>query len=146
MRKRMGLALLGLLVMLATAAPVTSDHDKSAAAANAPAKASPGVKLENLLQAELEGVVGTEVIVSRVTIPPNASLPRHWHPGEEFAYVLEGTVTLWQKGKEDVVAKAGEVARVPLKQVHTAMTGDEGATILVFRVHETGKPERVLAE
>ena len=32
--------------------------------------------LETLLKAALEGVDGTEVIVSRVTIPPNTSLPK----------------------------------------------------------------------
>ena len=105
-----------------------------------------GLKLETLLTAVLEGVDGTEVIVSRVTIPPNTSLPKHWHPGEEFAYILEGSVTLWQKGKEDIVGKQGDVVNVPLKQVHTAITKDEGATILVFRVHEQGKPERVPVE
>jgi hypothetical protein len=36
--------------------------------------------------------------------------------------------------------------KVPLKQVHTAITTEEGATILVFRVHELGKPERVPVE
>lgn len=145
MRKLTTLALLGLLGILATTA-VTADDGKPAPDKAAAAKAEPGVKLENLLKAELEGVKGTEVIVSRVTIPPNASLPRHWHPGEEFAYVLEGTVTLWQEGKDDIVLKGGDVGKVPLKQVHTAMTSDEGATILVFRVHEKGQPERVVAE
>ena len=105
-----------------------------------------GLKLENLLKAKLEGVDGTEVIVSRVSIPANTSLPKHWHPGEEFAYILEGSVILWQDGKDDIVGKKGDVVTVPLKQVHTAMTEDEGATILVFRVHEQGKPERVPVE
>ena len=104
------------------------------------------LKLENLMSEELEGVPGTEVIVSRVYIPPNTSLPKHWHPGEEFAYVLEGSVTLWQKGKDDILIREGEAGKVPLKQIHTAITGDEGALILVFRVHEKGKPERVKAE
>ena len=102
--------------------------------------------LNNLLRAELEGVEGTEVIVSHVTLPPNTTLPKHWHPGEEFAYVLEGSTTLWQKGKKEKQVSAGEVVKIPLKQIHTAKTGDKGATILVFRVHEKGKPERVLAE
>jgi quercetin dioxygenase-like cupin family protein len=104
------------------------------------------LKLENLLKAQLESVDGTEVIVSRVTMPPNTSLPKHWHPGEEFGYVLEGSVVLWQDGKDDIVGKKGDVVKVPLKQVHTAITKDEGATILVFRVHEQGKPERVPVE
>ena len=105
-----------------------------------------GLKLETLLKAVLEGADGTEVIVSRVTIPPNTSLPKHWHPGEEFAYILEGSVTLWQKGKDDIVGKSGEIMKVPLKQIHTAFTKNEGATILVFRVHEQGKPERIPVE
>lgn len=104
------------------------------------------LKLETLLEAVLEGVEGTEVIVSRVTMPPNSSLPKHWHPGEEFAYILEGSVTVWQEGQEDVVGHAGDVLKVPLKHVHSAFTKDEGATILVFRVHEQGQPERVPVE
>lgn len=104
------------------------------------------LKIENLLSSALEGANGKEVIVSRVSIPPNTSLPKHWHPGEEFAYVLEGSVVLWQKGKADVVGKKGDVMKVPLKQIHTAMTQEEGAIIVVFRVHEHGEPERVLAD
>ena len=101
------------------------------------------LKLVNLMKSQLEGVSGTEVIVSRVSIPPNTQLPKHWHPGEEFAYILDGSVTLWQKGKKDIVGKKGDVVKVPLKQIHTAVTKDEAVTILVFRVHEQGKPERV---
>ena len=102
--------------------------------------------LETLLSAELEGVTGTEVIVSRVVIPPNTSLPRHWHPAEEFAYVLEGAAILRRDGQDDVLIRAGEVSKIPLKQVHTAVTTEEGATILVFRVHEHGQPERTLVD
>ena len=102
--------------------------------------------MENLLKAQLEGAKGTEVVVSRVSIPANTSLPKHWHPGEEFAYVIKGSVTLWQKGKEDQLIRAGEVVKVPLKQIHTAVTGDEAVELIVFRVHEQGKPERVKAQ
>lgn len=108
--------------------------------------ASDELKIESLLKTKLEGVDGTEVIVSKLYIPPNTSLPKHWHPGEEFVYVLKGSATLWQKGKEDILANEGEVIKVPLKQVHTGITGSEGANLLVFRVHEVGKPERVLSE
>lgn len=105
-----------------------------------------GLKLENLLKAELEGFADAEVMVSRVTIPPHTSLPKHWHPGEEFGYVLEGSCYLWQEGMEDILLQTGDVLKVPLEQVHTAVTKDEAVTILVFRVHETGKPERVPVE
>jgi len=132
--------LFGILVLLQSTLLGHGDPMEEKAAGK------PGVKLETLLEAVLEGVDGTEVIVSRVTLPPNTSLPKHWHPGEEFAYVLEGSVVLWQKGKEDIVGKQGDALKVPLKQVHTAITKDEGATILVFRVHEEGQPERVPVE
>lgn len=104
------------------------------------------LNLENLLSEELEGAPGIEVIVSRVYIPANTSLPKHWHPGEEFVYILKGSATLWQEGKSDVLMKEGEVFKIPLKQIHTAITGNDGVSALVFRVHEKGKPERVKAE
>ena len=108
--------------------------------------AVPAPMLETLLSTQLEAIEGTEVIVSRVVIPPNASLPRHWHPGEEFAYVLEGSAIVRREGEADVTASKGDVVKIPLKQIHTAVTTDQGATILVFRVHELGKPERVLVD
>ncbi|MHC5066923.1 MAG: cupin domain-containing protein [Planctomycetota bacterium] len=132
--------LVGVLVLTPSLAPGHgASSDQSAATQSGPA-------LETLLKAVLEGVDGTEVIVSRVTIPPNTSLPKHWHPGEEFAYILEGSVTLWQKDKDEVVCEQGDAVMVPLKQVHTAITKAEGATILVFRVHELGEPERIPVE
>jgi uncharacterized cupin superfamily protein len=33
-------------------------------------------------------------------------------PGEEFVSVLEGSVTQWQKGKEEILGKAGKPERV----------------------------------
>jgi quercetin dioxygenase-like cupin family protein len=103
-------------------------------------------KAESLLVSELQSVSGTEVIVSRVTIPPNTTLPKHWHPGEEFAYVIEGDVVLRQEGKSDVASTTGDVNMIPLQQVHTAISGDDGAIILVFRVHPQGEPVRVLVD
>jgi quercetin dioxygenase-like cupin family protein len=108
--------------------------------------AAPELMLETLLSTQLEGVEGTEVIVSRVVMPPNTALPKHWHPGEEFAYVLEGSTILRCDGKPDLTAQKGELVKIPLKEIHSAVTTDQGATILVFRVHEHGKPERVLVD
>jgi len=137
------LALLGLILITVATEPIFAADSETSSPSTEAADAMPGLMLENMLRAQLEGVEGIEVIISRVTIPPHSSLPKHWHPGEEFGYVLEGSVVLWQEGKDDVIGKKGDVMKIPLKQVHTAITRDEGATILVFRVHEEGKPERV---
>ncbi len=143
-------AFVGVLVLSVAGLVLNStahdSHSSKPAQAEAVPASAPAPKLETLLSSVLEGVEKREVIVSRVTIPPNTSLPKHWHPGEEFAYILEGSAILWQEGKEDIVGKKGDVLKVPLKQVHTAITKDEGVTILVFRVHEQGQPERVLVD
>ena len=104
------------------------------------------VTLEALLKAQLESVEDTEVIVSRVVMPPHTALPKHWHPGEEFAYVLEGTTILRRDGKPDLTVTEGEAIKISVREIHTAVTTDQGATILVFRVHESGQPERVLVD
>lgn len=106
----------------------------------------PGLKIDNIMASELESVKGTEVVVSHVEIPADTVLPKHWHPGEEFVYVLEGSVILWQQDKPDTRLSQSDVFRVPLKQIHTAKTSEEGATLLVFRVHELGRPVRVNVE
>ena len=105
-----------------------------------------GLRIDDIMTSRFELVEGTEVLVSRVEVPPNATLPKHWHPGEEFVYVLEGSAVLWQEDKPDTHLKKGDVFKVPLRQIHTAKTGKEGATVLVFRVHEMGQPVRFNVE
>jgi len=104
------------------------------------------VKLEMLLKESVERVPDIEVIMSKVQIPAKTSLAKHWHPGEEFAYVMNGSVILWQKGKQDTILKTGDAVKIPVKQIHTAITGEEGVTLLIFRLHHKGQPERVLVE
>lgn len=99
------------------------------------------LEFNNLLTSQLKGAVGTEVVVSHVTVPPNITLAKHWHPGEEFAYILDGSLILWQENEPEQIFSKGDVGVAPWKQVHTVMTKDEGVTILVFRVHEQGQPD-----
>jgi quercetin dioxygenase-like cupin family protein len=100
----------------------------------------------NLMRAKLESADDLEVVVSRVEVPPHTRLPVHFHPGEEFAYVIEGAFVLWQEGEGECRYAAGETGKVPLRKVHTVYTEEEGATILAFRVHKIGEPERILVE
>ena len=108
--------------------------------------AAEDLKIDDLLTSTLALAPDAEVIVSRVLIPPHTTLPKHWHPGEEFVYVLQGSAVLWQKDKQDITLAKGDLLRIPLKQIHTATAGQDGATALVFRVHEKGKPARTLTE
>ncbi len=122
----------------------------AATGCQAPAKSAPPrkMRMENLLRQALVAEIAPnrEIIISYVEIPPHTTMQEHWHPGEEFHYYLEGEVTIDFEGKRQIAGKAGEVGHVPLRQVHTAVTGDKGARILVFRVHVKGKPVRYLTE
>jgi quercetin dioxygenase-like cupin family protein len=106
----------------------------------------PGLEVDNILTGQLEVAEGLEVVVSRIVIPPNTELPKHWHPGEEFGYVLDGSIMFWQEGKDEVLLQKGDVAKIPLQKVHNVRTTDSSATVLVFRVHKSGEPVRVLVE
>ncbi len=106
------------------------------------------LKLENLLRQSLadEFIPDREIVVSYVEMPPNMTLDRHWHPGEEFHYYLEGEVEIAIDGETSIVGTPGTVGHVPFKKMHTAITGEKSATFLVFRVHTEGKPVRYLEE
>lgn len=140
------MSILAALACVALAAHAAVAHPGGHGPSKIQPSKQPAPVLETLLKSELARVADTEVIVSRVTLPPSASLPKHWHPGEEFAHLLAGSVILWREGEGESTHRAGETIKIPLKQVHSARTAEEGATILVFRVHEKGKPERVLAD
>lgn len=85
-----------------------------------------------------------EVIISDVVIPPNATVPAHYHPGEEFLYVIEGSAIHVESGKDDQILKAGDAYVIPPEAVHAPRGGPEGARAIVFRVHKDGNPERIL--
>jgi hypothetical protein len=87
-RNILGIALVGAAVAVFASFPSKTVSHEGTPAGHAVDKPV----LETLLKTKLAGVEGTEVIVSRVSFPPNTSLPKHWHPGEEFAYVIEGSV------------------------------------------------------
>ena len=109
---------------------------------------SAGSKVTNLLAAALstEFTPGREVLIDLVEIPPNQKLDWHWHPGEEFHYYLEGNPVIERADAPPIIGRPGTVGHVAFKQRHQATAGDQGAKMIVFRVHTTGAPWRYLDE
>jgi quercetin dioxygenase-like cupin family protein len=107
-----------------------------------------GSKVTNLLTAPLatEFTPGREVLIDLVEIPPNQKLDWHWHPGEEFHYYLQGNPVIERADAPPIIGKPGTVGHVAFEQRHQATAGDQGAKIVVFRVHTTGAPWRHLDE
>jgi quercetin dioxygenase-like cupin family protein len=143
---KLGISVILPVVILAIAGSGICQENESGKKPDILAGTIEGLSVDNILTDQLELVEGVEVVVSHIVMPPNTELPKHWHHGEEFAYLIDGSVILWQEGKEEILFKKGDAAKIPLKQVHTARTTESSATILVFRVHESGQPVRVLVK
>ena len=100
----------------------------------------PGLRRTDLQQHDLS-IPGREVIQNRVDIDPDAPAIRHWHPGEEIIYVLEGTLEYGVEGQPPVVIRPGDVLFVPAGVFHTARNvGDTPGSELATYVLEKGKP------
>jgi len=94
-----------------------------------------------VIQKQDLSVPGREAVLVVAEIPAGMAAGRHTHPGEEVAYLLEGTPTLMVEGKPPVTVKAGESFFVPAGVVHDGKN-EGGATVkvLVTYIVEKGKP------
>jgi quercetin dioxygenase-like cupin family protein len=99
-----------------------------------------GIKRTDVQRHDL-GVPGREVIQVRVDFAPGVAFGKHWHPGAEIAYVLEGTLEYQLEGKPPVTLKAGEALFIPAGTIHAAKNvGTDNAAELATYVVEKGKP------
>ena|SRR5687767_905757 len=53
---------------------------------------APAVTRNVLTKADLTGVEGKEVLVTLLEAAPGAEFPAHTHPGDEFLYVIDGSI------------------------------------------------------
>jgi quercetin dioxygenase-like cupin family protein len=107
---------------------------------------APGLWRTDLQEADLS-VPGRKVIQNRVDIGPEAPAVRHWHPGEEIIYVLEGSLEYRLDGQEPTTLGAGDVLLVPAETVHSVRNvGTAGAIELATYFVEKDKPFLVVVE
>jgi len=125
-------------------APAAPAEAQTAAPALAPEGAPVGAVTK--FRAPLEQGEGLEIIVQDVRFAAGQTLPLHYHPGEEYIYLIEGEVVHIEEGAEDRLVRAGEALRIPVGKVHAARTRDMPARAVIFRVHREGQPERVVIE
>jgi quercetin dioxygenase-like cupin family protein len=108
------------------------------------AQSSP-VTATRLRQADLTGVAGKEVIMTIIEAQPGAGFPAHFHHGDEFVYVIEGTYERFIE-QTHAVAKQGESFHIEREKVHGGNVGGTApAKLLTVHVVDKGKPlvERV---
>lgn len=100
-----------------------------------------GAKRTVLTRMDLSGIPGHEGVMVVTQLAPGAKEPRHTHPGDFFAYVQEGTITLSMEGKPSATLKQGEVFVVPAGTVHSGEnTGNTPVKLLITFVVEKDKP------
>ena len=87
-------------------------------------------------------IEGREVIQMLTVLPAGgASGGKHTHPGEEIAYVLEGSIRVEIDGEPPVVKNAGEAIMFPAGRPHFAANAGTGtARALATYIVEKGKP------
>jgi len=106
----------------------------------------PGIKRTDLQRHDLSAP-GREVIQARVELDPGAEFGKHWHPGEEIIYVLEGTLEYQVEGKPPVTLKAGDILFIPAGTIHAAKNvGSSHGAELATYVVEKGKPLVVMVK
>ncbi len=99
-----------------------------------------GIKRTDLVRHDLSAP-GREVVQVRVDFASGAAFGKHSHPGEEIAYVIEGTLEYQLEGKPPVTLKAGEVLFIPAGAVHSAKNvGSGNGAELATYIVEKGKP------
>jgi quercetin dioxygenase-like cupin family protein len=89
---------------------------------------------------DLEAVMG---VIKRTG---ESSGGKHYHPGGEFGFVLEGTVIIKSENRAPITLRAGSSFNQPAGAWHAISTAAEGARTVVFRVVTKGQPMIVAVE
>lgn len=94
-------------------------------------RSTPAFTVTPLLKTELTGDSSKEVLVGRATFEPGASTGRHTHPGDEYATVLQGELTLYVEGREARKVVAGEAYHSPRGIVHETINASNKAAEVI---------------
>ncbi len=78
-----------------------------------------GIQRTDLIKNEIS-VPGHEAVQVRVDIEPGTASIKHSHPGEEIAYVLEGSLEYLLEGRDPVTLQAGQALFIPAGVAHVA--------------------------
>lgn len=96
-----------------------------------------------LSKTDLAVAPGREAIVLTVDGAPGLVGKKHYHPGDEFIYLAEGTLTLDIAGKGKVTLKKGETLHIPGRVVHQAINPSQDSPFkaVTFGIFERGQPD-----
>jgi quercetin dioxygenase-like cupin family protein len=95
-----------------------------------------------LLRTDMAGVEGKEVVVVLAEIAPGATTGKHLHAGQEFAYILEGSLAMTMEGQPAVTFQPGQAFQQPPRQAHEGQNASATAPVkvLAFYLADKGQP------
>ncbi|HEX3551115.1 MAG TPA: cupin domain-containing protein [Candidatus Elarobacter sp.] len=112
-----------------------------AAQTPSPAPGPPKAALQIINRADVAGIPGKEGVMLRAEWPVSASTGRHTHHGDEYAYVVDGTLEVHADGQPTRTMHAGDSWHMPEGTVHeTINPGPAVAHSYSFFVVDKGKP------
>lgn len=96
------------------------------------------VQRTDLVKSDIS-VAGKEVVQVRVDFDPGVFAVSHKHPGEEIAFVIEGTLEYELEGHKPVTLTAGQSLFIPSGTPHSARnTSDSKASELATYIVSKG--------
>ena len=105
-----------------------------------PAYAGQPIERTDLVRDDID-VPGHETVQVRVDFAPGALAPKHHHPGEEIAYVIEGSLEYQLDGQKPVTLEAGQSLFIPSGVAHSARNvGTSKASELATYIVTKGSP------
>jgi unsaturated pyranuronate lyase len=75
---------------------------------------------------------GEKIMVVRLDIEPNTTVPEHEHESEQITMVFQGSITLAFPDGEEVLLSEGEMLVIPPSLPHSARTGSERCKAMDF--------------
>jgi len=85
--------------------------------------------------------IGREGVEMLIEIPAGKSSARHSHPGDDFGYVLQGTIVLQVDGNPPLTVTAGETFFTARGRVHNARNiGTVTARVVDTYIIDKGQP------
>ncbi len=76
-------------------------------------------------------VVGTNMMLARLTLKNGALVPLHHHRHEQISHVLEGALLFRIEGKE-VTVRAGEILCIPPHAPHEVVAVEDSVALDIF--------------
>ncbi len=99
-----------------------------------------------LHRVEVADAPGLEIVMGLIERAGESTGAKHYHPGGEFGFVLEGAVGVTTESEPSVTLRAGASFYQPPGEWHVVDTASEGAKTVVFRVLKKGQPMIVAVE